>query len=67
MVAPAVIRDLFVQTCDDLIRTPEDLSRINAVVQKAIQRAEEADSAWLRDLLDIKQRINSNFVRRFPL
>jgi hypothetical protein len=61
---PIVIRDLFLQTCGELIRTPQDLSRINTQLQEAIQRAEEADSSWLPDLLDIKQRINANFVRR---
>jgi hypothetical protein len=67
MVAPIVIRDLFVQACDDLIRTPQDLASINTDIQKAIQRAEEAGSAWLADLLDIKQQINSNFARRFRI
>jgi hypothetical protein len=64
-VVPAVIRDLFVEASDALIRTPQDLAKLNTNIQKAIERADKADSAWLNDLLDMKQRINSNFARRF--
>ena len=65
MTTPSVIRDSFVEVCDDLIRGVRDQDRINARLQRAIEMAESAESSWLKDFLDIKQRVNTNFHRRF--
>lgn len=65
MVTPTVVRDLFVRICDDLIREPQDLDRINTAIQRAISEAAETHSPWMNDLLDLKHRINTNFARRF--
>ena len=65
MITPTVIRDCFVESCDDLIRHGRDLAQINMRLQRAIVAAEADKSEWMNDLLDIKQRVNTNFHRRF--
>ena len=64
MVTPDVVRDVFVSAVLDIVRTPDDVVRFNQRIQRAIVEAEQAETAWLTDLAELKLRINTGFPER---
>jgi hypothetical protein len=65
LVEPIEVRDLFIAAVDDLLRTEEELIRLQRQIQESIVAAHQNGNPSLKDLLIIKQAVTSNFARKF--